>query len=82
MIISNEDVLQVQVGVPEGHRHVRTKIVLKDGSELIFQEATVANIVRAFVIVKTDPVKDSVSLNGRPLQERKEGFAEWQLVEE
>jgi hypothetical protein len=82
MIITNEDVAEVQIRVPDGHRHLRTKIVLKDGSELVFQEATMANIVRAFVTVKTDPVKDSVRLKGRLLQERKEGYAEWQLVEE
>lgn len=82
MIIVNEDVAEVHVEVPEGHRHLRTKIVLKDGVELVFQEATVANIVRAFIAVKTDPVKGSVRLKGRRLQERKEGFAEWQLIEE
>ncbi|MEJ2684550.1 MAG: hypothetical protein P8Z71_09165 [Candidatus Sulfobium sp.] len=82
MIVGNEDVVEVHVGVPEGHRHLRTRIVLRDGSEFVFQEATIANIMRAFVTVKTDPVKKSVMLKGRRLQERKEGFAEWQLLEE
>ena len=82
MIIYNEDVLEVYDSVPEGHRHLRTTIVLRDGAELVFQEATMANIVRAFVTVKAGPLKRSVRLKGRRLEERKEGFAEWQLVEE
>lgn len=81
MIVGNEDVSEVHVGVPEGHRHVRVRIVLKDGTEFVFQEATMANIVRAFITVKTDPVRKSARLKGRRLQERKEGFAEWQLLE-
>lgn len=82
MVIGNEDVAEVHVGAPAGHRHIRTRIVLRDGTEFVFQEATMANIVRAFVTVKTDPVRDSVSLKGRNLQGRKEGFAQWQLLED
>ncbi|MEJ2695686.1 MAG: hypothetical protein P8013_03470 [Candidatus Sulfobium sp.] len=81
MIISNEVVVEVHVEIPAGHRHARTKIVLRDGSEFVFQEATVANIARAFITVKTDPVKESVRLRGRRVEKRKEGFAEWQLIE-
>jgi hypothetical protein len=50
--------------------------------EFVFQEATVANIVRAYITLKTDPVKASVRLRGKKLAERKQGYAEWQLVEE
>jgi hypothetical protein len=82
MEIQNEDIVEVLAEIPEGHRHIRTRIVLHDGTEFVFQEATIANIVRAFVTVKTDPVKKSVRLKGRRLEERKEGFAEWQLHEE
>jgi hypothetical protein len=32
--------------------------------------------------VKTHPCKKSVKLKGALLKKRKEGFAEWQLVEE
>ncbi len=81
MIIKNEDIEEVLMEVPEGHKHVRTMIRLKDGSELVLQEASVANIVRAYITMKTDPVKGRVRLRGVKLSERKEGFADWQLIE-
>ena len=82
MDILNEDIREVLVGIPEGHRHIRTRIVLRDGTELVFREAAMANILRAFVTVKTHPGKTSVRLAGKRLEERKKGFAEWQLTEE
>jgi hypothetical protein len=82
MKISNEDIVEVLAEIPEGHRHIRTKVVLGDGTEFVFQEAAVANIVRAYVTLKTDPVKSLVRLKGKKLEERKQGYAEWQLVEE
>jgi hypothetical protein len=82
MKISNEDIVEVLAEIPEGHRHIRTTVVLGDGTEFVFQEATVANIVRAYVTLKTDPVKSRVRLKGKKLAERKQGYAEWQLVEE
>lgn len=82
MIIRNEDIKELVAEIPEGHRHMSTTIVLQDGTELVFQEATVANLVRAYIEVKTDPQKKKVSLKGRILAERKEGYAEWQLVED
>jgi len=82
MDISNEDIKEVLVEIPVGHRHVRTRIVLQDGTELVFQEATLANLVRAFITVKTHPEKTSVSLKGRRIEKGKQGYAEWQLVEE
>jgi hypothetical protein len=82
MDIPNEDIREVLVAIPEGHAHIRTRIVLGDGTELIFQEAAMANILRAFVTVKTDPEKTSVRLRGRRLAGRKKGYAEWQLMEE
>jgi hypothetical protein len=82
MKISNEDIVEVLAEIPEGHRHIRTKVVLGDGTEFVFQEAAVANIVRAYVTLKTHPVKSLVRLRGKKLEERKQGYAEWQLVEE
>ena len=83
-ILANADILEVEVAIPEGHRHVRTIVRLRDGGEIILQEATVANLVRAFVTVKTDPQKSSCRLVARELPEgqRKKGFAPWQLLEE
>lgn len=80
--VSNEDIKEVLVEVPEGHRHVRTRISLQDGTEFVFQEAAVANIVRAFITVKTHPEKTSVRLRGRKSVKRKSGYSEWQLTEE
>jgi len=82
MIIRNEDVKELVVEIPDGHKHLRTTVRLQDGTELVFQEATVTNMVRAYVSVKTDPTKKLVTLKGRALRDRKEGYAEWQLLEE
>lgn len=82
MIIHNEDIKELIMEVPEGHKHLRTRLVLQDGSELVFQEATVANLVRAYITVKTHPVINRIVLKGQRIQERKEGYAEWRLLEE
>ncbi len=80
--IRNEDIKEISSEIPEGHRHIRTTIVLHDGTELIFQEVAVANMLRAYVTVKTHPQKTAARLLGQRLEQRKEGYAEWQLIEE
>ena len=82
MNIRNEDIKEILVEIPEGHRHIRTKIVLQDDTELVLQEAAVANITRAYITVKTHPQKESVKLKGRQLADKKDGYADWQLLEE
>lgn len=72
MILKNEDI---------GHKHLRTTLILKDKTEIVFQEATIANLVRAYITVKTHPVINKVILKGERIIERKEDFAEWQLLE-
>jgi len=81
MELSNAEVREVEMSVPRGHRHLRTRICLKNGDEIVLQEATVANLVRAYVTIKTHPQKESVRLRGVELKEMKEGFADWQLLE-
>jgi hypothetical protein len=81
MRIRNEDIEGIVVEIPEGHLHLRTFVRLRDGTELEFQEAAVANLLRAFVAVKTHPVKKKVVLRGRELEKTKEGYARWQLLE-
>jgi hypothetical protein len=81
MVIANEEIKELIAEVPEGHRHLRTTLVLQDGREITLQEATVANLVRAYITVKTHPARESLRLQGRKLASRKEGFAEWQLLE-
>ncbi len=82
MIIKNEDIKEITAEIPEGHKHLRTTIVLQDGTELVFQEAAIANLVRAYINVKTHPTSEKIILKGRKLSERKDGYAEWQLIEE
>lgn len=82
-VLTNADIREMEIMVPEGHKHLRTTIRMQDGSEIVLQEATVANLVRAYVSIKTHPQKESVVLKGRELSEaeRKPGFAAWQLME-
>jgi hypothetical protein len=82
MNIRNEDIKEIIVEIPEGHKHIRMKITLQDAAELVFQEAAVANIARAYITVKTHPQKTAVKLKGRQLSEKKAGYADWQLLEE
>lgn len=81
MIIRNEDVKGIVVEIPEGHNHIRSTVVLKDGSELIFQEATISNLIRAFITVKTHPTNTRVRLEGKEVPDAKPGYALWQTIE-
>lgn len=80
-VLRNEDVVRVVAEIPEGHQHLRLTVTLADGSAFTFQEATMAALVRAYVAVKTHPLRKRAALTGRLVRERKEGYAEWQLVE-
>ncbi len=73
MILTNEEIKEVIAEIPEGHKHIRTRLVLKDGSEYTFQEATIANLVRAYIDIKTHPRKNRVHLVTRPLADKKDG---------
>jgi hypothetical protein len=81
MVIHNEDVRAISVEIPEGHKHLRAMIAFADGKELTFQEATIANLVRAYITIKTHPTMTRVQLQGKVLDDRKDGYAEWQLLE-
>jgi len=81
MIIKNEDIREVVLEVPEGHEHIRTTIQLNDGSELVFQEASMANLVRAYITIKTHPTRTGLKLKCVRLTDKKAGYADWQLVE-
>ncbi len=82
MIVHNSDIKEIITEIPDGHKHLRTTIVFQDGKSMTFQEATIANLVRSYIDIKTHPVKNSIRLKGSKLEEIKEGFAEWQLVED
>ena len=82
-IIRNGDVDRVLIGVPEGHKHLRICLKLKNGSLLILQEATLANILRAYTTIKTHPVIRAQELEMKTLKSEaiREGFALHQLLE-
>lgn len=80
-IIQNKDVKRVLMGIPRGHKHHRCAIELKDGKVLIFYEATIANIVRAYVTMKTHPQKQAIELYCKELKNKKQEFATYQLIE-
>ena len=82
MNIANEMIREVVLEVPAGHQHLRTTLLLHDGTEVIFQEATIANIVRAYITMKTHPQRSAMRLKGKTLQDRKSGFADYQLLED
>jgi len=81
LVIKNSDVERAIIGVPLNHKHVRVVLHLKNGTILVFQEATIANIVRAFIAVKTHPTMRAVELKGVSLSSRKPGYANYQLLE-
>jgi hypothetical protein len=81
MFFRNEDIMELVVEIPEGHKHLRTTLVIRDGTAFTFQEATIANLVRAYVTVKTHPSTVKVRLRGVEISEKKEGYAGWQLLE-
>ncbi len=79
-IFSNRDVRRIIAFIPEGHRHIRVYIEAGEW-KMVFQEATVAAIVRAYIDVKTHSKRNVVELISKKLDERKPGYAEYQLVE-
>jgi hypothetical protein len=81
MELSNADIREIELTVPRGHHHLRSVIRLQSGEEIVLQEATVANLVRGYITVKTHPKKKSIRMRGTQLNERKKGFADWQLLE-
>jgi hypothetical protein len=81
-IIRNEDIETVLIGAPKGHKHLRVCMKLKDNSAIIFQEATMANILRVYVTIKTHPTVKAQELKMRVLDKtsQKQGYALHQLL--
>ena len=80
MVFRNEDVERVLMGVPKEHRHIRTIVETKD-ELFVLQEATIAGIVRAYITLKTHPLRDGVELVRTVCDDRKRGYAKQQLLE-
>lgn len=81
MNIRNEEIEELIAEIPDGHKHLRTTLVLKDSTKISFQEATIANLVRAYITVKTHPLKNKIAMKGKILEQRKDKFAGYQLIE-
>ena len=81
-VIRNEDVEKILIGVPKNHKHLRVCLKIKDKT-LIFQEATVANLVRAYITIKTHPNVKALKLERKLMSETeiKNGYAKHQLIE-
>ncbi len=81
-LVRNEDVKFLAAFIPIGHRHVRILINLGD-EVLIFQQAFIDALIRAYTSVALHPYRKCQVLKLRRLssRERKEGFAEYQLIE-
>jgi len=80
LVLRNQDIKRVLIGAPKGHRHIRVVIETED-LVIVLQEATLANIVRAYVTVKTHPTRSAIELKQTKLEHRKEGYAKCQLLE-
>ncbi len=79
-IYSNRDIEWMILGIPTGHKHLRLVIKVSDGL-IVFHEATIAAMVRAYIDIKTHPTRRAVKLVGGYIPNRKEGYADYQLVE-
>ena len=78
-IYRNKDIRRVLIGAPNSHKHLRT-IIETPHERFIFQEATIANIVRAYITINTHPNNFGVELVSTEITE-KEGYARYQLLE-
>jgi len=80
-IIRNSEIDSVIFAAPTGHTHLRLAVRLKDGTDIVLQEATVAAIARAYTSVKTHPVRRAVKLVSVTPEGLKDGYARHQLIE-
>lgn len=79
-IYRNSDIDMIIAGIPSGHKHLR--LIIKSGDRyIVFQEATVAAIVRAYISIKAHPTRRAIKMVRHSLVERKEGYTEHQLIE-
>ena len=79
IIFRNNDKSRVLIGAPNSHQHLRT-IIETPHERFIFQEATIANIVRVYITIKTHPTHFGIELITVKKTD-KEGYAQYQLLE-
>lgn len=79
-VYRNEDIRRIVAFIPKGHRHIRIMIET-DTERMVFQEATIASLIRAYINVKLHPSRNAIELETVKLEERKPGYASHQLIE-
>ncbi len=79
-VLRNKDVKRVLLGVPQGHQHLRL-LLETEGMGLVLPEATLANLMRAYIGIKTHPQRRALELALQEVEVRKEGYARFQLLE-
>lgn len=79
--LSTHDVNRLLFGIPATHKHYRLALITRDDDCLVLSEALVAAIARAYVSIKTHPLRASIEMASRPLQSPKADFASYQLLE-
>jgi len=82
-VLRNSDIRSLTVFIPPGHRHVRVILQLSDEA-IVLHQATIDALIRAYTQVALHPQRRAIKLVLKRLSkyERKEGFAEYQLIEE
>lgn len=79
--LSTQNVNQLLFGIPDNHKHCRLVLKTEPIATLVFSEALVAAIVRAYVTVKTHPTHGGIEMTSQPISNGKADFATWQLLE-
>uniref|UniRef100_A0A7C2ZRX0 Uncharacterized protein n=1 Tax=Ignisphaera aggregans TaxID=334771 RepID=A0A7C2ZRX0_9CREN len=81
-VYRNSDIEEIVAFIPPCHRHLRLAIVTRD-QVVVFHEATIAAVVRAYIEIVSHPVRKAVKYTHKKLdkEERKPGYAEDQLIE-
>ena len=79
-IYKNEDIKRIITFIPEGHRHIRI-LIQTENEIIVFQEATAAALVRAYINVKTHPLRNAIELENIKLEKKKSGYDSYQLIE-
>ena len=79
--LSTHDVKELLFGIPKNHKHCRLIIKTDQNQGLIFSEALVAAIVRSYMSVKTHPTRMGVEMAQTTVENHKDDFAAFQLLE-
>jgi len=82
-IIRIDDIKRLIAFIPKEHVHIRILLELNDGSFIVFQQALIDALVRAYVSVSLHPTKYAVELIRKRLDKKtkKPGFVSLQLIE-